>query len=144
MFITEMIAIKLFSMNMNLKMLTMMVDTYGINWKWNNWYHFHFCFNYHFVYFQLKTNSVELLKYQLSPWLVICTSFNGLSHHIVNMAINYIEIMCASKLRVFNIVFCKIQFSFKIFIGINTASTGKSKKQNMTWIEQNITTKLWF
>ena len=37
------------------------------------------------------------------------TSFNELSHHIIQMAINYIEIiLCASKLHVFNIVlkFC--------------------------------------
>ena len=75
--------------------------TYGINWKWNNWYHFHLYFNYHLMYFQ----QIQLgsMKYQLSPWLKTYTSFNGLSYHIIQMAINYIEIILfASKLHVFN------------------------------------------
>ena len=83
--------------------------TYGINWKWNNWYHFHFCFNYHLLFSQLKTHSTGITDYQLSPRPIICTSFNGLSHHIIKMAINYIEIiLCVSKLHVFNLVliFC--------------------------------------
>ena len=59
-----------------------------------------------------KPIQLESLKYQLSPWLihVICTSFNGLSHHIIKMTINHIDInfLCASKLHVFNLVliFC--------------------------------------
>ena len=51
---------------------------------------------------------LESLRYQ-SSWLKICTSFNGLSHHIIQMAITYIElILCALKLHVFNtvLIFC--------------------------------------
>ena len=51
----------------------------------------------------------ESLKYQFSPWLITCISFNGLSHHIIQIAINYIEmILCVSKFHVFDIVlkFC--------------------------------------
>ena len=40
--------------------------------------------------FNWKQIQLESLKYQLSPWLIICTPFNGLSHHIFQMAINYI------------------------------------------------------
>ena len=61
------------------------------------------------MYFQLKKIQLEPLKYQLSAWLMICTSYDGLPHHIIKMAMNYIEmIMCASKLHVFNLVliFC--------------------------------------
>ena len=39
----------------------------------------------------------------------ICTSFNGLPHHIIKVAIDYIKmILCASKLHVFNfvLIFC--------------------------------------
>ena len=41
--------------------------------------------------------------------IIICTSFNGLIHHIIKIAINHTEIiLCASKLHVFNLVlkFC--------------------------------------
>ena len=65
MFISEMIAIKLISVNMNLKMLTMMWAT------------------------PEKINQLESLKYQLSAWLMICTSINGLPRHIIKMAMNY-------------------------------------------------------
>ena len=47
-------------------------------------------------------------KYQLSPWLIICTSFIR-SHHIIQMAMDYTEIVLyASKLHVFNtvLIFC--------------------------------------
>ena len=69
--------------------------TNGINWKGNNWYHFHFYFNYHlmYMYFQLKKTQLESLKYQLSAWLMICISFNGLPQHIIKMAINHIEMI---------------------------------------------------
>ena len=59
--------------------------------------------------FNRKQIQLESLKYQLSPWRIICTSFNELSHHSIQMAINYIEIiLCASKLHVIDIVliFC--------------------------------------
>ena len=59
--------------------------------------------------FNWKQIQLASLKYQLSPWLIICTSFNGLSRHIIKMAINHIEIiLCASKLHVFKLVliFC--------------------------------------
>ena len=57
------------------------------------------------MYFQLKKIKLESLKYQLSAWLMICTSFNGLPHHIIKMAMNYIEIiLCASKLHIFDLV----------------------------------------
>ena len=82
--------------------------TYGINWKWNNWSHFHFYFNHHLI-FNWKKNQLESLKYQLSAWPMKCISFNGLRYHIIKMAMNYIEIIiCASKLHVFNLVliFC--------------------------------------
>ena len=49
-----------------------------------------------------KQIQLEWPKYQLSPGLIICTSFNGLSHHIINIAINYTEfILGASKLHIF-------------------------------------------
>ena len=41
--------------------------TYAINWKWNNWYHFHFYFNYHLMHFQLKTNSVGITEVSVVP-----------------------------------------------------------------------------
>ena len=101
MFISEMIAIKLISVNMNLQMLTMMWDTLmasienkiiGII--------FIFYFNYHLMYFQLKKIQLEFVKYQLSAFLMTCTS---LPHHFIKMAMNYIEItLCASKLHAFN------------------------------------------
>ena len=54
------------------------------------------------MYFQLKKNSVGITEVS-----VVCmandmyTSFNGLPHHIIKMAMNYIEtILCASKLYV--------------------------------------------
>ena len=99
-----MIAIKLISVNKKFENANYDVGhTYGINWKWNNLKHFHFYFNYHLMYFQLKKNSVGITEVS-----VVCmandmyTSFNGLPHHIIKMAMNYIEtILCASKLYVF-------------------------------------------
>ena len=37
-----------------------------------------------------------------------CTSLNGISHHIIKMAINYMIWLCASKLHVINLIliFC--------------------------------------
>ena len=32
-----------------------------------NWYHFHFYFNYHLMYFQLKTNSVGITEVSVVP-----------------------------------------------------------------------------
>ena len=59
--------------------------------------------------FNWKQIQLESLKCELSSWLIICISFNGLSHHISQMVIDYIEtILCASKLHVLDIVvkFC--------------------------------------
>ena len=36
--------------------------------------------------FNWKQIQLESIKYQLSPWLIICTSFNGLSCHIISRA----------------------------------------------------------
>ena len=41
-------------------------------------------FYFNLACFQLKTNSNES-KYELSLWLFLCTSFNGLSHHIITI-----------------------------------------------------------
>ena len=35
--------------------------------KWTNWYHFHFYFNYHLMYCQLKTNSVGITEVSVVP-----------------------------------------------------------------------------
>ena len=60
--------------------------TYGINWKWNNWYDFQFYFNYHLVHFQLKTNSVGITEVSVVPmannmyfiqWITISYYPNG-------------------------------------------------------------------
>ena len=52
--------------------------------------------SYIFNWKQIQLNS---LKYQLSPWLILCTSFNGISLHIIQITINYIEtILCTSKI----------------------------------------------
>ena len=71
--------------------------------------------------FNWKQIQLASLKYQLSPWLIICTSFNGLSHHIIKMAINYIEIIqFASKLHVFKLVliFCPNSMDVAKYINV--------------------------
>ena len=75
------------------------------------------------MYFQPKQIQLESLKHQWSPWLIICTSFNELPHHIIQMAINHIEIiLCASKLHVFNIVVVQLCLA----LGTSTSGTLKS------------------
>ena len=79
-----MIAIKLISVNMNLKILNdtpiasienvivsiiFISITIGFFFTWNQ-------------------NQLESQKYQLSRWLMTCTLFTGLSHHIIKMTIN--------------------------------------------------------
>ena len=62
------------------------------------------------MYFQLKKKSVGITEVPVVCMANdICTSFNGLPHHIIKVAIDYIKmILCASKLHVFNLVliFC--------------------------------------
>ena len=55
---------------------------------------------------------LESLKYDLSPWVIICTPFNRLSHHIIKMTVNHIEIILrASKLHVFNLALILSRFN---------------------------------
>ena len=78
--------------------------TYGIHWKWNNWHNFHFHFNYHLAYFQLKNKFSWNFWSFGYPHLANNTYFIQwiiTSHHIIKMAIGYIEtILCAPKLHV--------------------------------------------
>ena len=108
MFISEMIAIKLINLKYEFAKANYDVGhTYGINWKWNNWYHFHFYFKLPSHVF--STDKISVWKTEVSvismandmyfiQWITIS----------YKMAMNYIEIiMCASKLHVFNLlVFC--------------------------------------
>ena len=81
--------------------------TYVINWKWNNWYHFHFHFDYHLIYFQLKKIQLKSLKYPSVVCMPNDMYFIQWITNIIKMAMNYIEIiLCASKLHVFNLIFC--------------------------------------
>ena len=54
--------------------------------KWNIWYHFHFYFDYHLVYFQLKTNSGGITEESVGPmandmyfiqWIIASYYTNG-------------------------------------------------------------------
>ena len=64
--------------------------TNGINWKWNDWNHFQFYFNYHLVYFQPKPHSVGIIIVSVVPiannmyciqWIITWYHQNGYELH---------------------------------------------------------------
>ena len=94
--------------------------------KWNNWYHFHFYFNYHLMYFQLKTNSVGITEVSVGPmannmyfiqWIIISYYRNGYELYRNNSVCIKIVCMsyCSHILSWFNWC-CKIQLCYDEYL----------------------------
>ena len=100
--------------------------TYGINWKWNNWYHLHFNFNYNPMYFELKTKSVGINEVSVVPmannmyfiqWIITSYYPNGYKSYrnnfvCIKIACNW---YCSHILSTFNWC-CKIQLCYDYYL----------------------------
>ena len=100
--------------------------TYDINWKWNNWYHFHFYFNNHLMHFQLKTNSVGITEVSVVPmannmyfiqWIITSYYPNGYKSYRNNSVCIKIACIwyCSHHLSTFN-WYCKMQLRYDNYL----------------------------